>query len=184
MRGLLNYFLKGLVFVAPIAITLWALIFTFREVDSWIGAPVPGVGLLLVIGIITAIGFLLSSFFADRINQWADEVFGKLPFIKVLYSALKDLMNAFVGEKKKFDRPVLVDLTPDGSVRAFGFMTRESLADFGLHDDCAVYLPQSYNFAGFLTVVPKSRVKPLPHDSAELMAFIVFGGIGQPSPSK
>jgi len=101
----------------------------------------------------------------------------KLPFVRLLYSSSKDLLSAFVGEKRRFDAPVLVALQPDGAVKALGFVTSESMEDFGLTDHVAVYLPESYNFAGNLFVVPRSRVTRLERESAEVMAFIVSGGV-------
>src|SRR5690606_39268366 len=88
----------------------------------------------------------------------------------------RDLLNAFVGEKRRFDSPVLVSLTPDGSVRTFGFITQQSLERLGLPDEVAVYFPQSYNFAGQLVVVPTSRVTRLPAASSDVLAFVVSGG--------
>jgi uncharacterized membrane protein len=97
--------------------------------------------------------------------------------VKLVYSSIKDLINAFVGERKSFDKPVLVRLSPDDSVRALGFVTREALASLGLPEHVAVYFPQSYNFAGNLLIVPHDAIQPLSVSSGELMTFIVSGGV-------
>jgi uncharacterized membrane protein len=86
-------------------------------------------------------------------------------------------MSAFVGPERRFDRPVIVDLSPGGGVRAIGFVTRDSLAAYGLADSVAVYFPQAYNFAGQLVVVPRAAVKAIDVPSADVMTFVVSGGI-------
>ena len=104
-------------------------------------------------------------------------IFNKVPLVKMLYSAIKDLVEAFAGEKKKFDKPVLVTLGTSSYAKIVGFMTRENLDNLGLEDHVAVYLPQSYNFAGNVLIFPKEAVKPLDIESSELMTFIVSGGV-------
>ncbi|HET6681441.1 MAG TPA: DUF502 domain-containing protein, partial [Gemmatimonadaceae bacterium] len=101
----------------------------------------------------------------------------RLPFVRLLYSSTKDLLNAFVGEKRRFDKPVLVRLAAGASVRVMGFVTQDTLDRLGLADHASVYLPQSYNFAGQLIVVPVADVEPLPVASSEVLAFIVSGGV-------
>ena len=101
----------------------------------------------------------------------------QVPLIKLLYTSVRVLMAALVGELKTFDRPVLVALSADGAVRAFGFITRDDLSRFGLRDHVAVYFPQSINFAGQLVVVPAARVQALDAEPSELLPMIVSGGI-------
>ena len=105
----------------------------------------------------------------------------KAPFVKLLYTSIKDLIEAFMGEKRRFDQPVLVSLSPGGHGEAVGFVTRTDLEVLGLLDHVAVYFPQSYNFAGHLLVFPKDQIRPLEAESSEVMAFIVSGGVsGRP----
>jgi uncharacterized membrane protein len=99
--------------------------------------------------------------------------------VKLLYSALKDLLNAFVGDRKSFNTPVMVELGADRTVRVLGFMTCERFDDPQLAGHVAVYLPQSYNFAGHLVVVPRERVKPIDADGAQFMAFVMSGGVAE-----
>jgi uncharacterized membrane protein len=95
----------------------------------------------------------------------------------MIYGSIKDLFDAFVGDKKSFNKPVLVQLVPGGSVRVVGFVTNEDLAVLGIKDQVAVYLPQSYNFAGNMIVVPREAVTPMDADSGSVMKFIVSGGV-------
>ncbi len=95
----------------------------------------------------------------------------------MIYTSIKDLIGAFVGDKKSFNKPVLVTLSPVSNIHVIGFLTRESLDNLGLSESVAVYLPQSYNFAGNLIVVPREQVTPLAVESGDIMAFIVSGGV-------
>src|SRR3954468_14679236 len=152
MTRLLNYFLRGLVVVAPLAVTVWVCITIFETIDKWLGLPIPGAGFVISIVLITLIGFLASSILARTIGDEFDKLLARLPFVRLLYSSTKDMLNAFVGEKRRFDKPVTVELFPGGPGRAIGFVTQQSLASMGLHEHVTVYLPQSYNFAGQLLI--------------------------------
>lgn len=181
MKKLVSYFMQGLLIVVPVGLTFLVLGGALVAVDRWTretvlpGGGFPGVGFLAMIFLITLVGFLGSDFFTRRMVQRFDRVLERLPVVKMLYGALKDLMNAFVGKERRFDRPVVVNL--QGNVRALGFMTRDSLEHLGLPDDVAVYFPQSYNFAGQVLIVPRASVMPLVAQSADVMTFIVSGGI-------
>lgn len=177
MSRLATYFLRGLVLTVPITVTAAVCWIILRSIDGWLGVPIPGVGLVLTLVGITLVGFLGSTLLwnslMERMERWLD----RLPFVRILYNATKDLLDAFVGEKRRFDRPVLVALSADGAVRTFGFITQESLSALGLAQDVAVYFPQSYNFAGQLVVVPASRVTRVDAVSSDVLAFIVSGGV-------
>ncbi len=177
MKRLLSYFLRGLVLTTPLVVTAAVCWIIFTRIDGWLGLPIPGAGFVVTIAAITLVGFLGSTFLWGQFIEMTEQLLDRLPFVRLLYSSTKDLLNAFVGEKRRFDAPVLVAMTPDGAVRAFGFITQGSLAELGLKDDVAVYFPQSYNFAGQLVVVPASRVTRLPAVSSDVMAFIVSGGV-------
>jgi len=129
------------------------------------------------LAIITLVGFLGSSLLTRSAVGVVETVMTRLPFVRLLYGSTKDLLNAFVGEKRRFDQPVLVTLTPDGRVRAVGFVTQASLAHVGLDGQIAVYCPFSYSVAGQVYVVPASQVEPLDVASADAMAFVVSGGV-------
>jgi len=177
MRRLTTYFLQGLVFAAPLAITIYVCWWVFTTIDRWLGLPVPGAGFLATIVLITLLGWFASNLLARSAVGFMERVLSRLPFVRLLYSATKDLLNAFVGEKRRFDKPVLVTLFPGGDAKAFGFVTQDSLERFGLPDHVAVYFPQSYNFAGTLVVYPTAQVERVNAESSEMMAFIVSGGV-------
>ena len=177
MRRLLNYFLRGLVLVVPIAITLYVCWIVFERIDGWLGLSVPGLGFVVTIAIITLVGFLGSNLITRGMLAIVDQTVGRLPFVRLLYTSTKDLLNAFVGEKRRFDKPVLVRVSMQTEARMVGFVTQESLERLGLPGYASVYFPQSYNFAGNLVVFPSSHLEPLDAASADVMAFIISGGV-------
>jgi uncharacterized membrane protein len=177
MRRLLNYFLRGLVLVAPIGITLYVCWVVFVRIDGWLGLPIPGLGFVVTIAVITVVGFLGSNLITRGMLAIVDQTVGRLPFVRLLYTSTKDLLNAFVGEKRRFDKPVLVRISKESDARMVGFVTQESLDRLGLAGYSSVYFPQSYNFAGNLVVFPSSHLEPLDAASADVMAFIVSGGV-------
>jgi len=182
-RILAKYFFRGLIVVVPIAVTAIAVSWIFVEIDTWINLEpllnrkVPGAGVVLTAVVITFVGFLASNFATRWMFQALEELLEHTPLVKLVYTSLKDIVGAFVGEKKKFNRPVLVALTEGSDVATIGFITRNALTELGLDDHVAVYVPQAYNIGGNVVVVPRERVKPLDADPAKVMTFIVSGGV-------
>jgi uncharacterized membrane protein len=179
MKRLLRYFLNGLVFSAPAALTIYVLWAVFTTVDGWLRIPIPGVGFVVTLALITLIGFLASNFLARRLLDWIDDLLEKLPGVRLLYSGIKDVTGAFVGEKKRFQQPVIVTLDPVAGSQAIGFLTQDSLDELGMADRVTVYLPFSYSFAGQMLLFPRDRVVPLNAPSAKVMAFVVSGGVAE-----
>jgi len=179
MTRLLNYFLRGLVVVVPLALTVYVCVLIFTTIDSWLGLRVRGVGFLLALVLITMVGALASSLVTRSLLGAVDNLFDRLPFVRLLYSSAKDMLNAFVGEKRRFDKPALVSLSADGAVKVLAFLTSESLKSLGVAGHVTVYMPQSYGFAGHILVVPADRVQRIDADAAEVMAFIISGGVTQ-----
>jgi len=196
LRKLFQYFLQGLIILAPIAITIFAVTSLFTWIDgilpnlihqlapNWLGVDefgdpkrIPGLGFIIVIVIVLLVGYISSSFVVSRLVELLDKVLEKTPGIKIIYSTLKDFFEAFAGNKRKFDKAVLVSIeAPD--VWKVGFITQEELNQFGLQDYVAVYVPQSYAFAGNLYFVKKERVRILSDiSSADAMKFAISGGV-------
>jgi uncharacterized membrane protein len=177
MSRLLNYFFKGLIVIAPVFITVYVCYLIFTRIDSWLGLPVRGVGFVITVALIVLVGFVAQTFLSRTMIGALDRIFDRLPFARLLYSSTKDLLNAFVGEHRRFDKPVLVTLQAGGNAKAFGFLTQGTLARFGLSDHVAVYIPQSYGFAGNMLVFPVAQVQHLDAESPAVMAFILSGGV-------
>ena len=177
MTRLLNYFLKGLVFVVPVALTVYVTWRIFSGIDSLLGFRVPGAGFVVTLALITLVGVLASNLITRGALGLVERVFHRLPFVRLLYASTRDLLEAFVGEQRRFDQPVLVTLVPAGNIRAVGFVTRPSLDHLGSTPSVAVYLPISYSVAGHVLIVPAAQVRPLSADASEVMAFAVSGGV-------
>ena len=177
MQELARNFFEGLFLVVPVAVTIYVVFVVFSFIDGWLNIPIPGIGFLLTIGMMILVGRLASNVFFQGALGSLEKILTRTPFVKLVYTSLKDLIEAFMGEKKRFDQPVLVTLIPGGYAEAIGFVTCQDLTMFGLDDRVAVYFPQSYNFAGHLLVFPRSQIRPLQAESAEIMAFIVSGGV-------
>ena len=177
MKRLVDSFLKGCLVLVPTATTFYVVWLVLRKLDAIVPLPFPGLGLVLTIAAITAIGWVASNVVGRRVVGWVESMLRNLPVVRLLFTSRKDLMGAFVGEKRTFDKPVLLRLDDAGALRLLGFVTCEHFEDPRLAGHVAVYLPQSYNFAGNVVVVPRARIEPIDADGAEFMTFIVSGGV-------
>lgn len=176
-RRLVAYFFRGLVLLAPVAVTIYVSVLLFQTVDGWLGLSIPGVGFVATLLLITLVGFLGSNLLTRGAVSVFDGLLSKLPFVSLVYGSTRDLVKAFVGEKRRFDKPVLVELFPGGHAHVIGFVTQESLAQLGRAELVSVYVPQSYHWAGQVFVFPAKVVQRLDASSAAVMAFIVSGGV-------
>ncbi|MDO8734325.1 MAG: DUF502 domain-containing protein [Elusimicrobiota bacterium] len=177
MKKLFSYFMQGLLFIVPIAVTLYVIYIIFVKIDRLLRIPIPGIGFITTLAIIICVGFLVSRIFSKGLLKLIDISFNRIPIVKIVYSSVKDLIGAFTKDKKMFGSPVLVTIIPQSNIRAVGFITNDDLTALNLIGDVAVYMPQSYNFAGNLIIVPKSQVTPIDKPGSEVMAFIVSAGI-------
>lgn len=187
-QTLLGYFLRGLLVVAPIGLTLFILYTAFDFVDSFIRIPfsgktnarpyfIPGLGFLIVISIISSIGFIFSTLIPNTIQNWLENTIKNLPIVKIFYSAFQDLTSAFVGDKRKFQQPVAITINKEAGIQLFGFITQADMASFQLPGKVAVYCPHSYALSGVMYVVPKESIQIIQRPSAEVMKLIISGGV-------
>jgi uncharacterized membrane protein len=188
-KKLLQYFLQGLLILAPIVITAYAIfwavtsidsllpIFTYKDEQGNVKVQNYGIGLLIIVAVLIFIGYVSSFFITGRVVSFVDKVLEKTPGIKYIYSTTRDFFEAFAGDKKKFTKHVLANVD-DNDVWRFGFVTKEDMDDFGLKDYVTVYIPMAYSVAGNVYVIPKNRVKHITNISAaQTMKFAVSGGI-------
>ena len=176
MRTLTRSFAQGLLVLAPVAITTWVVWYTVTTLDQWLDTSIPGLGIVIAAAGITLIGYLAGNVVGTKVLSLLESGLQRVPIIKLLYNSLRDLFGAFVGTKRKFDKPVAVEINNHG-LKVLGFLTSQGFDDPQLAGHVSVYLPESYNFAGNLIVVPRSLVHPLDADGAEFMAFIMSGGV-------
>ncbi|MFT6880586.1 MAG: putative membrane protein [Arcticibacterium sp.] len=180
-KSVLNYFIRGLIFIAPVGLTILLLYNAFNFVDNLITIEntriVPGLGFLLVVGGTALIGFIFTRLLPNTIQNWIENSIQNLPLVRLFYSAFKDLISAFVGDKKKFKQPVLVTLNKDNHIYKLGFLTQESLSQIDKKNFVSVYCPHSYAFSGDMFILPKENVKILDLSSSEAMKIIISGGV-------
>jgi len=185
MKKLGSYFLQGVLLVAPVAIVIYILYSVFVTVDGWlssnleplIGLKIPGLGILILFISLTLLGLIAQTALIDPIKNIGNRFIKRIPLLNLLYSSLKDLFSAFVGNEKKFNIPVKVHFNKENNLWKIGFITKDSLAEFELNDMTAVYFPHSYNFSGELYLVPSERVEALNLSPAEVMKFVVSAGV-------
>lgn len=181
LKTLFRYFVQGVIILAPVSITAYILYVVFDRIDSLLRPAVfttPGIGFLLIIGFIIFIGWVSSYFIMESVINFFDHWLERTPGIKLIYKSIKDFFQAFTGNKKKFKKAVLVNVF-NNDVWIVGFLTDDEMEKFDMGEDMvAVYVPQAYNFAGQLYILPKNRVKPIEHITAgDAMKYTVTGGV-------
>lgn len=188
-KALLNYLIKGLLIVLPVALSIFIVVWAVTTVDSWLninnilgvdpktGANqnIPGLGLGLVLTIILIAGIFVTNFVTEPMYSWFKRMMNRLPLLNFIFSSIKDLTEAFVGDEKKFNHPVLVEV--EGGMKRIGFLTQNDLTKLDLPGDAIVYFPFSYSFAGQVYVVSKDKIKYLNMSAAEAMKLVVSGGV-------
>lgn len=184
-KALINYFIQGILFLVPISVTIFVIYYVFHYLDAlttpyvlkYIGFEVPGFGLILAAILIILIGFLGSTIIFKPLINFLERLINRAPLIKDIYSSIKDLLSAFVGNKKKFNNPVIVKMNETG-LKRIGFVTREGMEKMNIsEDELVVYLPYSYGVMGTVIIIPKENVEPIKQSSTEVMKFIVSGGV-------
>lgn len=188
IRAMFSYFVRGLLFVAPIGFTIYILYGAFDFVDNLArirfgsGQPndsffIPGLGFFIVVGTTMLIGFVFTKILPQTIQNWMESGIKNLPLVRIFYFAFKDLISAFVGDKKKFKQPVLFKINNNSEVRKMGFMTQSSLEVIGKEDFVSIYCPHSYAFSGEMYVVPAADVELVNLGGSDAMKVIVSGGV-------
>lgn len=185
IKKLVNYFLQGLLYTVPLGITIWVLYSIFIKIDGLFNGiipnhNIPGLGILVLVSGITFMGFIGKYFFTLPISHFFRDLLNRLPFVKLIYNSINDLLKAFVGKEKKFTEPVLVKVNNVSNLEKVGFVTQRDLEDIGVEGNkIAVYFPHSYAFSGEMYIVPSEYIKPIDKSSSEVMKFIVSGGVSK-----
>ncbi|MBB2952223.1 MULTISPECIES: DUF502 domain-containing protein [Sphingobacterium] len=189
IRAFLNYLIKGTLVVVPLAGAVFLIVWIVASVDSALnltglfledetGHPlyIPGIGILTVILFLVVAGIVFTNFVTDPIKHWLNNQINRIPLLNTLYSSIKDFTEAFVGDAKKFNVPVLVKVNEIG-VSKIGFLTQSDLSKIKLTDEVVVYFPYSYSFAGQVVVVKSSLVTKLDMSATDAMKLVVSGGV-------
>ncbi|CEG27537.1 DUF502 domain-containing protein [Bacillus sp. B-jedd] len=187
MKSLLRNFINGIITIVPIIIVIYVIYKTFVFLDSLLGNVlrpfmkndyIPGIGLLLTIVLITFLGYLSTKYITGKLIELIDRLLEKIPVVKTVYSVIKDTVQSFLGEKKSFSKVALVTI-PGTEMRSLGFITSENLDVFysPLKDSVAVYVPQTFQVAGFTFLIPKDQLEIIDVKPEEAMKFILSGGM-------
>ena len=193
---LLRYFLQGLLYIAPLAITAYIIFVMFSFIDRILrelmqplfGALIPGIGMLLMVMVLILLGYFGQTFIGRPLKTSIEKLLARVPVLNIVYSAFSDLISSLIGSERKFNPPVLVLVNPETKLEKLGFLTEDdlSLIEASLNDDdnnvpditrVAVYFPHSYNFSGEMFIVPASQVHPVNLPPGDVMKFIVSGGV-------
>jgi uncharacterized membrane protein len=175
----ISYFLRGLLVVLPVAITVGILSWILKGIGSYLYLDQLSIGAILLYAVtalaaITVIGFFTKGVIAQQIMGFLEGIIEKAPGLNFIFGTTKDMTEAFMGEKKKFTKPVVVEISE--GVYKIGFLTQEDMSAVGLPHCCAVYLPYSYTLSGETTVVDKSRVRRIDKESGDVTKFVLSGG--------
>jgi uncharacterized membrane protein len=188
-QKLLYYLIKGTLVVVPLAGAVFLIIWIVASIDNTLnitqhfledeeGHPlyIPGIGILTVIILLIIVGIIFTNLVTDPIRNWLNRTIKRIPLFNTLYSSIKDFTEAFVGDAKKFNEPVLVEVNETG-MKKIGFLTQRDLSKLGLKDEVVVYFPYSYSFAGQVVVVKNERVHKLDMNATDAMKLVVSGGV-------
>ena len=196
LSSVAQLFFQGVVVLAPIGVTIWVIVSLFNWVDNFlpnllnfifplqfaeVNGQIPkvtGLGFVVAITLVLVVGWLSSLFFVERLMSIFDKILEKTPGVKIIYSSVKDFLEAFAGNKKKFDQPVLVNVD-SSDVWRIGFITQKNTEHFGLKDFVTVYVPHSYAISGITYIVSADRIKKMPKgvNASEAMKYVVSGGV-------
>ncbi len=190
----LQLFLQGLVVIVPIAVTVYVVVKLFVAIDSILPniayalfphnatiqekiTTIPGINFIILLLLVIFTGWVSSLFFISRLVSFFDRLLEHTPGIKFIYTSVKDFLEAFAGNKRKFDKPVLVNV--DGAdVWRVGFITHDNAVNFDLLHHAVVYVPHAYAVSGITYIVPKEKIRLLTHTTpADAMKFTISGGV-------
>ena len=177
-RRFTGFFLKGLVLIVPIGITVYVVYKVFMFLDGLIPYEVPGVSMLALIFGTAFLGFIGTAFIQTPLLSFLNKALERIPLVKFIYTSVRDMLSAFVGNEKRFNKPVMIKVGRDTDLYKLGFVTQKDLSYLGIAEGkSAVYMPHSYNFSGNLFIVDNDLITPIDAPSDEIMKFIVSGGI-------
>ncbi len=187
MKNLTRYFLQGLLYIAPISITFYIIYKIIQYTDGpireyvskWIGFQIPGLGIIVILIFLTALGYVGQSIIATPFKKIFNTLLHQIPILEWIYTAIKDFLSAIVSQDKKFNKPVLVKFSHLNNLEKIGFITDEDLSVFKIKDKVTVYFPHSYNFSGEMYIVPKDNITPLNIPTHQVMKYVVTSGVAK-----
>lgn len=190
MKEIIRNFVKGVLTIVPIVLAIFVIYKIFMVLDGILGRflkpflqedYIPGIGLLFTFVLITILGWLSTKFITGAVFRIIDKFLEKIPFVKTIYSVIKDTVHSFFGEKKSFSKVAIITI-PGTEVKTIGFITSEDLESFydPLRNHVAVYIQQTFQIAGMTFLIPKDKVEVIDVKPEDAMKFILSGGMTSP----
>lgn len=177
-RLLVRSFFQGLIIVGPVAVTAYVIYLVFDHVDSLVPFVPRGIGFVIVVSCVTLVGYLGTRFFFVKLVDGFSHLLEHTPGVKHIYSSVKDVMGSFVGDKRKFNKPVWVRVNNSPEIWRIGFLTQKEMDFQGMEGKVAVYMPHAYAISGWVIIVDRSDTKRVTNmNAAEAMKFAVSGGV-------
>jgi uncharacterized membrane protein len=191
MKSIGRIFLTGILTILPILATVYLVVWLFTAVERFLGKQLlflmpdeyyrAGMGLLAALVVIFLIGLLMRAWLFRQLIRLGESLLLKIPLIKVVYRALKDLFGLFSDDKNSESLQVVSVQLPGTDMRLLGFLTRSDFSDMpkgvGNEDEVAVYLPMSYQVGGYTVLIPRNRITPVPMSREEAMRFVLTAGL-------
>ena len=178
MKRILNYFLQGLLYIVPISVTIFVVVYALNKIADILPIKNTILSLVVLFALITIVGMIGSKLIASPFNSLFQKILDKAPLLKTIYSSVKDLMNTFFGNKKGFDQAVLVKIYDNSSIERFGFITNDDLQSLNINSEkVLVYIPHSLTFSGNVFLVDKKNLTPIDTPSRDIMKLIISGAV-------
>jgi uncharacterized membrane protein len=190
MKQIGSILLKGLVTILPIGLTVYFVYWLGVTTESLLSKPIrlvvgepnyfPGMGLITGFLLLFLIGLAVNQFLVRRVLAFGEELLLRVPVVKTVYSAIRDMTRLVNTEKKKkgdLDRVVTLDF---GFGKLIGFVTQEHANTLGMgggEDLGAVYLPMSYQIGGYTVYLPRSRLMETELSVEQAMRIVLTGGV-------
>ena len=199
MRSFLNrlrrYFVTGLVVIAPVGVTAFVLVWLFQRLDPILGRHlptiegrhIPGLGLLVLLAIVVAIGWLSQIAVGRRLLYWWNTGLTRLPFARRIYSASAQIVQSVLErEEKLFQHCALIEF-PGPGMWALAFETARTPAELETvigEPSVNVFLPTAPNpTSGYLLILPRSRVRRLGMSVEDGLKLVLSVGVATPATS-
>lgn len=195
VRKAVSIFLTGLFAVLPILVTISLVMWLIGAAEAVLGGLLSvvlpgdayrrGMGLVVAIVLIFAVGLAMQGLVTKQVLLWIDHNLNRIPLVKTIYGAVRDLTDLVSSSGgQKLGRVVLLQW-PGQPIRLVGFVTVEHLARFAIadaEDTVAVYLPMSYQIGGYTVFVPRRCLTPLDMSLEDAMRFVITAGVSRSAP--
>lgn len=176
VQRLIKYFLRGILLIIPVAGTIWLIYYLINMIDGLLDfTSIPGLGAAIILVGVTLIGFLGSGLLVQPLLDLVDDLLERVPGVKIIYTSIKEFLEAFVGDKRKFKEPVVVNM--GNGLYRMGFVTQKDLSIIDMEGFVTVYFPHSYNFSGNVYIAPIENVRYIDANPSAVMKFVVTGGV-------